>query len=155
MGDTKRRLFAALTTITIAAGVPVSGQIPACRPADTATTASSLLAELTVAPPSSIPYDRALFNHSVDADADGCDTRAEVLIATSLVPVTTPGQVARSPQGSGSPGTTVPRGRTRPMWTLTIWFHSKRHGSPVHGRGLLTSARRLPMILPRPAPCKQ
>ena len=33
-------------------------------------------------------YDRALFNHWVDADSNGCDTRQEVLATESRVPVT-------------------------------------------------------------------
>lgn len=33
-------------------------------------------------------YDRDLFEHWVDADGDGCDTRQEVLERDSLVPVT-------------------------------------------------------------------
>ena len=87
MGGPKKRLFAALTTITIAAGVLVSGMQPAA--AATTTTPSFLFGGLAVMPPTSTAYDRSLFNHWVDADGDGCDTRSEVLMATSLVPATT------------------------------------------------------------------
>ena len=52
------------------------------------TTTAWLFAKLTVATPSTLTYDRANFNHWIDADSDGCDTRAEVLIAESLIPAT-------------------------------------------------------------------
>lgn len=52
-------------------------------------TARDVLDHLAVAnEASSTGYDRSLFVHWVDADANGCDTRQEVLIAESLTPVT-------------------------------------------------------------------
>jgi putative cell wall-binding protein len=47
------------------------------------TTASQLLAQLVTAPPSTTTYNRASFQHWIDADFNGCDTRQEVLIAES------------------------------------------------------------------------
>ncbi len=50
-------------------------------------TAVSVLGELTVASEiSRAGYDRELFEHWIDADMDGCDTRDDVLIAESLEP---------------------------------------------------------------------
>ena len=51
-------------------------------------TASALLAKLPVKAESNAGYDRSLFRHWIDADGDGCDTRAEVLMAESLVATT-------------------------------------------------------------------
>lgn len=45
------------------------------------------LASLAVEPEVDDGYDRALFEHWIDADGDGCDARQEVLIAESLAPV--------------------------------------------------------------------
>jgi len=46
-----------------------------------------LISQLTVAPEGSIAgYDRARFGTWTDADGDGCDTRAEVLLRQSRVP---------------------------------------------------------------------
>jgi hypothetical protein len=48
------------------------------------------LDQLVVEPESAAPaYQRRFFRHWVDADADGCDTREEVLIAESLQETTT------------------------------------------------------------------
>ena len=51
-------------------------------------TASALLARLPVKAESGAGYDRSLFRHWIDRDGDGCDTRAEVLMAESLVATT-------------------------------------------------------------------
>jgi hypothetical protein len=55
------------------------------------TTARALLDALPVTPENRTGYDRTLFSHWIDADSNGCDTRAEVLIVESRVPVTTDG----------------------------------------------------------------
>jgi hypothetical protein len=52
------------------------------------STTATVLAQLTVAPANPAGYDRSLFVHWIDADSNGCDTREEVLIRTSTVPVT-------------------------------------------------------------------
>lgn len=46
------------------------------------------LENLRVEPENRSGYDRDLFEHWIDADGDGCDTRREVLIRESLTPVT-------------------------------------------------------------------
>lgn len=46
---------------------------------------TELLSSLVVAESSELGYDRSSFQHWVDADGNGCDTRQEVLISESLV----------------------------------------------------------------------
>lgn len=70
--------FSALTFAAPAVAAEPGAQVPV----------STLYAELATASDSTATYDRTLFQHWVDADADGCDTREEVLIAESLVPAT-------------------------------------------------------------------
>lgn len=50
-----------------------------------ATQAGVLLPQLKVAAPHATGYSRDLFDHWVDADGDGCDTRREVLLAEARV----------------------------------------------------------------------
>lgn len=68
----------ALATL-IVVGVFAAGQSPA-----SALTDRQALDQLVVAEESRAGYDRDLFNHWVDADQDGCDTRAEVLLAEAI-----------------------------------------------------------------------
>lgn len=73
------------------------------------TTAGSLFSQLTVATPSTLAYDRANFTHWIDADRDGCDTRAEVLIYESVVPATV------------GPGCTVTAGQWNSWYDGASW----------------------------------
>ncbi|TFD50573.1 DUF1524 domain-containing protein [Cryobacterium frigoriphilum] len=66
----------AITSPAVAA--ETSAQIPV----------TELFAEVGTASPVTSGYSRDLFTHWIDADGDGCDTRQEVLIEESLVPVT-------------------------------------------------------------------
>jgi len=70
-----------------------SSSFVAIAPAHAATTgesvpASLLAQELVSSADTSATYNRDYFTHWIDADANGCDTRQEVLVAESLIPVT-------------------------------------------------------------------
>ena len=74
---------AALVGLTAAILIAVAS-VSWLRPAEAESArASTLLASLVVEDDSTEPYDRDLFDHWIDEDGDGCDTRAEVLIAES------------------------------------------------------------------------
>ena len=57
-------------------------------PAAVPMTLTEGIAALPVTVESRAGYERSKFKHWVDADKDGCSTRAEVLIAESRIPVT-------------------------------------------------------------------
>jgi len=80
-----RRLLATACAATIA----TTGLVAAALPASAATASpTDLLRQLVVEPESNTPaYNRDLFEHWVDANRDGCDTRREVLKQESTVPV--------------------------------------------------------------------
>lgn len=80
------RALAAIATMT-AVVVPTLVLVPAVSAAT--TTAADLPALLRVAPADTAhAYERAAFEHWIDADADQCNTRYEVLIEESTSPVT-------------------------------------------------------------------
>ena len=83
------RLRSAFLVASLVAASLFTSVVPANATDLTGTaTASTVLAQLAVAPANPAGYDRSLFVHWIDADANGCDTRQEVLIRSSTVPVT-------------------------------------------------------------------
>lgn len=74
----------------MAAASLVVGLIVPVDDAHAATArASTVISQLVVQPESTSPaYDRDAFKHWIDADRDGCNTRAEVLKRDSVVTVT-------------------------------------------------------------------
>lgn len=66
----------------------VAGLVPAGTAAAAPVSISDVLSDLVVQGEVTTPaYDRDLFEHWSDVDGDGCNTRAELLIAASMVPV--------------------------------------------------------------------
>lgn len=70
--------------------VQFADEAPA-QAAPASATPLQLLTELSERTPSNVPYDRSRFAEGIDADSNGCNTRREVLIAESIVPVTMTG----------------------------------------------------------------
>jgi hypothetical protein len=90
----KSRITAALLTLlvsaTLAAPAPVGAATSAAKACKTNNTKLGLLTALDCVPVAEEHiggYKRSLFKHWIDANKNGKDTRAEVLIAESLVSV--------------------------------------------------------------------
>ena len=82
-----RRRLSALA-LSLLAGCLVGGTADAAHAADSySAPLYTAIADLPGATEVRTGYDRDLFNHWVDADGDGCDTRREVLIAEADDPV--------------------------------------------------------------------
>lgn len=73
-----------IATILGFAAIALVAQPLATPPASSAATASSVLAQLMVAPEIRTGYQRSLFPHWLDADGNGCDTRRDVLVTEAL-----------------------------------------------------------------------
>ncbi|MGW5658456.1 HNH endonuclease, partial [Streptomyces humi] len=93
LARTRRTLFAALfaplallTPTTAHATTPATEQLPLRHaPGETVTLpVRDALAGLTVADEDRTGYSRDKFKHWTDADKDGCNTRAEVLLEEAV-----------------------------------------------------------------------
>ncbi|WP_262406023.1 excalibur calcium-binding domain-containing protein [Protaetiibacter sp. SSC-01] len=82
------RIFLSLATALSIILAAALGGVGAESAAAETGNANSLLSSLIVKSPSTTPYDRSYFDHWIDADGDGCNTRQEKLIAASEVPPT-------------------------------------------------------------------
>ncbi len=73
-----RRLAPLLALLALLVAAPAAAAAP--------VSARDLLGDLRTAQPKGEGYDRGLFDHWVDADGDGCDTRDEVLVEEARTP---------------------------------------------------------------------
>lgn len=75
------------TPVTAEPGNPASQSAKAAAETVSNSPLADLLKALKIDPEYPSGYDRDLFDHWIDVDSDGCNTRREVLIAESLTPV--------------------------------------------------------------------